>query len=339
MIASQAWIEELRRRRHDLWQAAEREGCDLLLVYATREHAEAFRYLTNFVPGLGDMWGVMTGPDEMACTLNFHWELLEARTVSGLEDWQGIFDPVPAVMARIKGAAPRRMAVLGLQRLPWPAYRRLMEENPGLEVVDISGHLDQIRRIKSPLEIELLKEAARITDMAFAEIRERVRPGITENEIAAQVAYVFRREGAGLAFDPLVMGGLDPETAVMARSTRPRPLELGRFAAHRHRRRLGGLPGGCYAHDGAGRAQCAAAQGLGHDPGDLRGGGLDGQARRALRPSSPGGGADHQRRGFCAAASHWPRLWPGHLFRVAQPGYGRCPAATGDDHCRRAGYL
>jgi len=227
MIPSQVWIEELTRRRHDLWQAAETEGCDLLLVYATTEHAEAFRYLTNFVPSLGDMWGVMTGPDQMDCYLNFHWELLEARSISGLDGWQGILNPVPAVMARIRETAPRRMAVLGWQRLPWTAYRRLTEENPGIQMVDLGGHLDQIRRIKSPLEIELLKEGARITDMAFSEIRELVRPGVTENEIAAQVLYAFRREGAGLAFDPLVMGGLDAETAVMARSTRPRPLESG----------------------------------------------------------------------------------------------------------------
>jgi Xaa-Pro aminopeptidase len=227
MVTSTDWGQELIKRRAEIWTAAQVEDCDLLLVYATREHAETFRYLTNFVPALGDMWGVMTGPEQMACFLNFHWELLEAGTRSGLPDWQGIFDPVPAVMSRVKDASPRRIAVLGLRRLPWVAYQLLSEEVPGIDLVDIGHHLDQIRRIKSPLEIALLKEGARITDLAFAEIRECVRPGISEDELAALVVYVFRREGAGLAFDPLVMGGLDRETAVIARSTRPRPLEQG----------------------------------------------------------------------------------------------------------------
>jgi Xaa-Pro aminopeptidase len=221
------WDQELIRRRAEIWSIALAEACDLLLVYATKEHAEPFRYLTNFVPAMGDMWAVMTGPEQMGCFLNFHWELLEASSRSGLPDWQGIFDPIPAVMAHVKGAAPRRIAVLGMQGLPWVAYQRLTEEVPGIELVDVGGHLDQIRRIKSPMEIELLKEGARITDLAFSEIRQRVQPGVTEDELAALVAYVLRREGAGLAFDPLVMGGLDRETAVLVRSTRSRPLEAG----------------------------------------------------------------------------------------------------------------
>jgi Xaa-Pro aminopeptidase len=71
----------------------------------------------------------------------------------------------------------------------------------------------------------LLKEAARITDLALDEIREIARPGLTEKEISARIIYVFYREGAESAFAPLVMGGLDAETAVIARSVRSRPLE------------------------------------------------------------------------------------------------------------------
>lgn len=227
MISSQTWIRELDQRRREIWRRVESEGCDVLLIYSTRERPEPFRYLTNFVPNLGAMWGVMTGADEMSCFLNFHWELAEARHVSGLPNWYGFFDPLPHVLERVSQAAPERIAVLGIDHLPWGAYRSLVDADSRRDLIDLGRHLDVIRRTKSTLEIQLLEKAARLTDEAFERLRDVVQPGITENELAAEVVYLFRRAGAACAFRPLVIAGTDDDSAVIARSTRERPLQMG----------------------------------------------------------------------------------------------------------------
>ncbi len=229
LLLPSEWQSELASRYTQIYTIMTGLDCEALLVYASRERAEPFRYLFNFVPTLGDMWAITCGPERenTSCFLNFHWELEEAAHVSGISDWAGSINPLPLIVDRIAQLAVRRIAVLGLHRVPWPDYQAICSAWPNLEIMDIQPEFDRLRRIKTPFEIRLLKEATRITDLAFDEIREIARPGLTENEISARVLYTFYRQGAEAAFSPLVMGGLDGETAVIARSARSRLLEEG----------------------------------------------------------------------------------------------------------------
>ena len=229
MTWSVDWENELSSRFTRISNCAITMDCEALLVYASREHAEPFRYLTNFVPNLGDMWAIADGceRERTSCFLNFNWELAEAARVSGISNWDGNFDPGPCVVDKIKQLRAKRIAVLGLDRIPWRAHQAIYSACPDLEMVNLQPEFDRMRRIKTPFEISLLKEAARITDLALDEIRVIASPGVTERELSARILYTFYREGAESAFTPLVMGGLDAETAVIARSTRLRPLEKG----------------------------------------------------------------------------------------------------------------
>lgn len=228
MMTSDAdWHRELSQRRERLWRAAEERGCDLLLVYGGPQHVEPFRYLTNFVPVLGDTWAVMSGAESVTCVLNFHWELREAEQRSGLGDWHGHFDPVPFLAEVVHGARPSRVGVVGMGRIPWVALEALKAAAPGAELVDVGAVLDQRRRIKSPLEIRMLRESAAIAAEAINEVRSRLEPGLTENELMARVLYVFNQRGAGAAFRPVVQAGVDEDSAVIARAPRVRPIDAG----------------------------------------------------------------------------------------------------------------
>ncbi len=202
IITSLEWERELSSRFIQIRTILVSVDCEALLVYASREHAEPFRYLFNFVPNLGDMWAVAFGPEreKTSCFLNFHWELKEAARVSGITDWQGSMNPLPLVVDKINQQRVKRIAVLGLHRIPWQDYQAICSACPNLEWVDIQPEFDRIRRIKTPYEIRLLKEAARITDLALEEVRKIARPGLTENEISARILYTFSREGANQHF-------------------------------------------------------------------------------------------------------------------------------------------
>jgi Xaa-Pro aminopeptidase len=227
MITETQWYPELEARRKRVWEVSERSGCNLLLVYGGPQHSEAFRYLTNFEPVLGDMWALMTGPDTATCVLNFHWELREAEQRSGLSDWRGEFDPIPLLKQLLTEVRPCRIGVAGMRRIPWAAFTALKETVPRAELIDVEPWIDQLRRIKSPFEIRLLRESARIAGEAIAEVRSRLEPGLTENELSAGILYVFNQHGAGAAFRPGVLAGVDEDSAVIARMPRERPLEVG----------------------------------------------------------------------------------------------------------------
>ncbi len=66
----------------------------------------------------------------------------------------------------------------------------------------------KMRSVKAPDELVAMKNAQRITDLAFAEICNYIRVGVTEKQIAARLEYEMKYLGAdGFAFDTIVVSG------------------------------------------------------------------------------------------------------------------------------------
>ncbi len=226
MLKKNNWLSELKERRKKLWEITQKADCEIGLICSSREHPESFRYLTNFVPTLGDMWGIQTGPEDITCVLNFNWELNDAKQVSGLADWHGYFNPMPFLFDTISALKPARIAVLGLQRMPWPIHDWLIEAHKA-ELLPLDAEFEQLRRVKSPHEIELLREAVRVTDLAFSEVQPLIKPGVLELDLIASILHTFHKNGCEPSFFPVVIGGIDLDSAVIARKPRSRPLETG----------------------------------------------------------------------------------------------------------------
>jgi Xaa-Pro aminopeptidase len=72
----------------------------------------------------------------------------------------------------------------------------LRQKFPGLEVRDCSPLIWELRTIKSPAEIEVMRRAARIGVKAISEVMKATRPGMHEYELAALYEYVAKKEGA-----------------------------------------------------------------------------------------------------------------------------------------------
>jgi Xaa-Pro aminopeptidase len=70
--------------------------------------------------------------------------------------------------------------------------------------------MHSLRAVKSPLEIELIKEACGITEKAFRRLLGFIRPGVWEYEIEAEIVYEFmRNRSGGAAFETIVASGID----------------------------------------------------------------------------------------------------------------------------------
>jgi len=81
----------------------------------------------------------------------------------------------------------------------------LRERFPQAEVKDCSGMIADLRSIKSPAEVEVLRRAGRIGVKAQIEIMKATRPGIYEYELAALFEYVCKKEGAqSLAYNVIM---------------------------------------------------------------------------------------------------------------------------------------
>lgn len=83
-------------------------------------------------------------------------------------------------------------------------------ENVKAELVPCDNILATLRFIKTKEEIELLRTAEHIGDMAFSEILPYLKPGVTELEIAARLAFSMKMHGAsGESFPAIVASGVN----------------------------------------------------------------------------------------------------------------------------------
>jgi Xaa-Pro aminopeptidase len=81
----------------------------------------------------------------------------------------------------------------------------LRERFPQVEVRDCSRDIWDLRMIKSPAEVEVIRRAGRIGVKALNEMVRATRPGIREYEIAALYEYMCKKEGVrDLAYIPII---------------------------------------------------------------------------------------------------------------------------------------
>jgi Xaa-Pro aminopeptidase len=77
-----------------------------------------------------------------------------------------------------------------------------------LEIHDVHALLDEMRLIKDPEELGIMRRAAAISAGAHRRAMRAARPGRAEHEIEAELLHEFRRHGAQApAYTPIVAGG------------------------------------------------------------------------------------------------------------------------------------
>lgn len=87
-------------------------------------------------------------------------------------------------------------------------YGKYSEDYPFCKFVDIGRAIEAQRELKDEEEIAFMQKAQNITDFAFSELLGRIKTDMTEIEVAAELEYIMRREGAsGLAFDTIAVSG------------------------------------------------------------------------------------------------------------------------------------
>jgi len=87
------------------------------------------------------------------------------------------------------------------------AHRKLSEKFNGTELLPIEDLFPDLRAVKSPEEIEKTRLACRLADACFDHVRRMIQVGVSEFDIGLDIEFFFRRSGADLAFDPIVVSG------------------------------------------------------------------------------------------------------------------------------------
>lgn len=111
---------------------------------------------------------------------------------------------------------------LGIRRItdrlsdPWDGrpsreahFIGLLEQRfPGFQIADLNPILDELRLIKSPLELDIIRKATNLASLAIMEAMRSVEPGVIEREVDALAKFIYYRHGAqGDAYYSLIASG------------------------------------------------------------------------------------------------------------------------------------
>lgn len=78
----------------------------------------------------------------------------------------------------------------------------------GIKTVGDNGALTAVRAVKDESELSAIRAAQAITDAAFSHILTFIKPGVAERDIALELEFFMRKNGAdGIAFDTICVSG------------------------------------------------------------------------------------------------------------------------------------
>ncbi len=178
---------------------AEFPGAEALLIL----NEKTIRYLTGFTGGDG---ALMVGAGWFELLVDGRYVTQAREEAPGAE--------IVEFRSRVEGiaGAARRHALgsIGFEAsaLSVQEHLRLREGLPGGPHAPRADGFQSLRAVKDQREIALIREAARIAGEALAAVREMIRPGVREKEIALELEYRMRRAGAEqVSFETIVASG------------------------------------------------------------------------------------------------------------------------------------
>ena len=87
------------------------------------------------------------------------------------------------------------------------------EKNLQAELVPMNKAIHSFRAVKEVWELDIMRKAQEITDNAFTQVLPKIKAGLTEKQLQAELIYCLYANGAdGLSFDPIVVSG--PNTSM-----------------------------------------------------------------------------------------------------------------------------
>ncbi|MFD2611862.1 M24 family metallopeptidase [Paenibacillus gansuensis] len=92
--------------------------------------------------------------------------------------------------------------------LTYATYTAYAKELGAIELVPTDGLVEELRMIKDEHELQVMQDAAALADRTFEHILTFIKPGMTELEVALEMEFFMRRNGAtSTSFETIVASG------------------------------------------------------------------------------------------------------------------------------------
>ena len=222
---------EVERRRALVGEFIEEHELDGLVVFgwsAQNRTAQADVYYLSGYLGMRDNYVVLSAGGETTLFAQSYNHVPNATEVSFLDDlrWGGV-DNGETVGEELLRRGLRNVGVVG-----WMPYQQhaSMRRTTGeqCQFEDVTPSFRKIRLKKSPEELEWLQQGAAFTDAALAGLRDALKPGIREYQLAAGIETSYLADGGTTGFYYLASTPMSqPERCVPSQVLSNRVIEIG----------------------------------------------------------------------------------------------------------------
>lgn len=96
----------------------------------------------------------------------------------------------------LKANKDATIGLVGKAFIPVSFFDYVSSHLPGCNFVDATDLIDDIKVIKSPEELELIKGTAELQDEAMAHLKKVIKPGMRDSEVYAEILYVTALKGS-----------------------------------------------------------------------------------------------------------------------------------------------
>jgi Xaa-Pro aminopeptidase len=217
---------EMARRRAAIEKLLTEYALDHLVYCGANRFGSAVQWLTGW-PVTAEAVGVLTPqiPDALFIQHINHVPLARRLAAPAEVAWGGGSSIAAAVAAlERRGARAGRVGVVG----PMTFEQHAMLAARFGTIANLNRDYVRLRQIKSPEEIDWLRIGAALTDCGMAALRDGLRPGLTERELADLVerAYIARG-GTNVIHFFGVTAMADPSIAVPTQFVANRKVNAG----------------------------------------------------------------------------------------------------------------
>jgi len=182
---------EMARRRAALARVMEEAEVDHLLMCGEQRAGTGVAWLTSW-PATVEAYVIVAPGEPQLMYMEWynHWPLARKLARDTEVRW-GEHRGIDKVIADLGARGAKRIGLMG--PLPHAKCRKI--EAAFGPLVDLNREYVRLRLVKSPEEIDWMRIAAALTDLAIEGLRREARPGMTERELGAICEAAYHPHG------------------------------------------------------------------------------------------------------------------------------------------------
>ena len=235
-MANNISSNEFKERMKKVQDGIKARGLDGVIVHSDEADFGNVRYLSDywpifetagiFIPDEGEPI-LLIGPESEDFAINRS----QIKKIKKLIEYRESAEPdYPELKASdftevfsegMNGRPINRLGIVGYNILPLSIYESIKKAIPEAEIIKADEVVVNLRLIKSPSEISLMKKAFHISELALNEILKKIKPGMTEYAVVGIAQKIMYENGAEYEGHPLyVLAGVNSKPGISRPSGR-----------------------------------------------------------------------------------------------------------------------